>query len=211
HRAQAEREAAALREKEAKETAERAERQRQEAEERAQRQAEQAEAARAQRHQREVAALEHADEWPLTHDPSAAQVQGRIDELARVPLDAFEEFATEAEQARDATLTRLRAMLAEAQDLERRQAETLEQERQRQADTAAAAKVKAQQDADRAEQEKRAANRAHRARINRDAAAAIVLVMSELHPGTAEQAQDIAIAVVTAIAKGEIPAVQIQY
>jgi type II secretory ATPase GspE/PulE/Tfp pilus assembly ATPase PilB-like protein len=123
----------------------------------------------------------------------------------------FEEFAGEAEQARDATLTRLRAMLAEAQDRERRQAETLEQERQRQADAAAAAKVKAQQDADRAEQEKRAANRAHRARINRDAAAAIVLVMSELHPGTAEQAQDIAIAVVTAIAKGEIPAVQIQY
>jgi hypothetical protein len=203
--AQAEREAAALREKEAKETAERAERQRQEAEERATRQAAEAEAARVNHHRARIEAIEQADRFRRS-EPSAAFIQGTIDGLiGNFQPEEFEDFAAEAEQARDATLTRLRAMLAEAQDRERRQAETLEQERQRQADAAAAARLRAQQDADRAEQEKRAANKAHRQKINLEALDALKAVIIGF------EAEAIGRAVITAIAKGAIPHIEIRY
>ena len=65
--------------------------------------------------------------------------------------------------------------------------------------------------AEEAETARRAANRAHRGRINGEALADIVLAMSNVDTGTASQAESIAKAIVTAIAKGEIRNVTIGY
>lgn len=59
--------------------------------------------------------------------------------------------------------------------------------------------------------DKRAARKGHQAKVNNDAVAAIVLVMSELHPGNVTEAESVAKDIVVAIAKGLVPAVTINY
>jgi predicted phage gp36 major capsid-like protein len=131
--------------------------------------------------------------------------------LRAINFDDFDELADRARALVGEEIARAEGFLVPAQDRERRQAEAVEQERQRQADAAAAARLKAQQDQERAEAEKRAANKAHLARINRDAAAAIVRAIAGTHSGNEAEALAIAKAVVTAVARGEVPAVSISY
>lgn len=189
----------------------RLEAEKQEAEARAKRQAEAAEAARIERHRSTIESLDAADRFQ-TGNPSAAAIQARIDQLSTFAAD-LEEFNAEAEQTRDATLTRLRAMLVEATERERRQAEALEEARRKQAEADAQRRLKQQQAAERADAEKRAANRAHRARINRDAAAAILKLIIAEQGRDDESASDEGLArrIIEAIARGEVPAVSIQY
>lgn len=210
--AQAEREAAARREQEAREAAERAEQQRQEAEERARRQAELAEANRVQRCRDRIHEIETADQFAHAHPPSTA-IQSRIDALGAAKLDGLDEFADEAEHTRDATLTRLRAMLAEATEREARHAVLVAEQQKRQADADAAARLKAQQAAERAEQEKRAANVAHRRSVNNKARDAVFAILKAEwnDPNSTPDLVLLAQRVIEGIAKGEIPAVSIQY
>ena len=83
--------------------------------------------------------------------------------------------------------------VAAEESAKRREAEAAERERQ---------KIETQRRAEEAETQKREADKAHRARINRDAAAA--LVAAGLSEPAAKQA-------ITAIAKGDVPNVRISY
>jgi hypothetical protein len=65
--------------------------------------------------------------------------------------------------------------------------------------------------ADRIEHEAQEEEAKRIAKINREAVAAIVLAMSEAHKGTAEEAEEYARAIVTALAKGLIPHCKIEY
>lgn len=102
-----------------------------------------------------------------------------------------------------------------ATEREARQAAALEEARRKRAEAgaAAAAKLRAQQAEERREAERRAANRAHRARVNRDAAAAILKLITAEQGRDDESASDEGLArrVIWAIAKGEVPAVRIEY
>jgi hypothetical protein len=57
----------------------------------------------------------------------------------------------------------------------------------------------------------RRADQSHRRRINNEAVEALVLAMSRCHGGTADEAIAIGRAIITAIAKGEVPHVAISY
>jgi len=72
-------------------------------------------------------------------------------------------------------------------------------------------RIEAAAEAQRQADELRAANTAHRSGINRKVLAAIMLAMSEVHTGNAEEADAIGKAIVTAIAKGAVPHTTINY
>ena len=97
-------------------------------------------------------------------------------------------------------------------ELERREMEErdrlarVERERQIAASNAAAA-----EEEKRRGEEARAANKHRQGQINRAAAEAIILAMSEADTGNGKDAKAIAKAIVTAIAKGEVPNVTINY
>ena len=59
--------------------------------------------------------------------------------------------------------------------------------------------------------ERKARNKRHQASVNNKAVAGLVKAMSEFHSGNEEEAKEIAVAIVTAIAQGRIPNVDIKY
>jgi hypothetical protein len=206
--AQAEREAAARREREALDSAA-------EAEARARQAEAQREVERIERHRSSIRAIEAQDRF--ARSPTSAEVQARHDALCEITLD-FEEFAAEAEAARSAVLLRLAPMYAAAKEREdeaieaqrvareaeqkRREEQAVEAERRRREQEEAKAKVEA---------DRRAANKAHRTKINREALTAIMMAMADDHTGSAEEAEKIGVAIVTAIATGSVPHVRIEY
>lgn len=92
--------------------------------------------------------------------------------------------------------------LAAEQKAERDRAAAVEAELRR---------IEAAAEAQRKADELRAANLAHRAGINREVLAAIILAMSDVHTGNAEEADAIGKVIVTAIAKGAVPHTTINY
>jgi colicin import membrane protein len=208
-RAQAEREAAARREREALDSAA-------EAEARARQAEAKREVERVERHRSAIRAIEAQDRF--ASPPTSAEVQARHDGLCEPFAWDFEEFAAEAEAARSAVLLRLAPMYAAAKEREdeaieaqrvareaeqrRREEQAVEGERKRREQEEAKAKVEA---------DRRAANKAHRTKINREALTAIMMAMADDHSGSAEEAEKIGIAIVTAIATGSVPHVRIEY
>jgi hypothetical protein len=100
----------------------------------------------------------------------------------------WEEFDETARQATVDTLQKIEAAIARA--YARRDAERIAEEAEARAQTA---------------------NVAHRRAINREVVGNFVLAMSEVHSGNGEEAEKIATAIVTKIAKGEIFHVSISY
>lgn len=214
--AQAERDAAAERERKAAEELERAEER------------------RVAGHKRRLDAIPENPEWGKTE--SSRDIERRLSWLRAIRVDDFEEFdddaraiiQTETERAngflqdalaheadqeaerQKAVAERERLVAAEAEkqriareeQAERDRIAAVEAERKRVADAAAAQK---------ADDEKRAANRAHRAAINRAVLADLILAMSGVHSGDVEEANKIATAIVTAIAKGNVAHMAINY
>ena len=136
----------------------------------------------------------------------AAQVALEAERNARAARELAAQAQAKAAQAeadRIASEQRAeRAKIEAAAQAKRDQAAAVVAERKRLADIEAAKQ---------AEADKRAANVAHRARVNRDALADIVLALSEVHAGTAEESETLAKAIVTAIAKGAVRHIQITY
>jgi colicin import membrane protein len=214
--AQAEREAAAQREQEAREAAERAEREKGEAEERARQAEAQREAERIERHRSAIRTIEAQDRF--ARPPTSAEVQARHDGLCEPFAWDFEEFAAEAEAARSAVMARLAPMYAAAKEREdeaieaQRVAREAEQKRREEQAIEAERRRREQEEAKaKAEADRRAANKAHRTKINREALTAIMLAMADEHSVSAEEAEKIGIAIVTAIATGSVPHVRIEY
>jgi colicin import membrane protein len=215
-RAQAEREAAARREREALEAAERAEREKAEAESRVHQAEAQREAERIERHRSAIRAIEAQDQF--SRAPTSAEVQARHDGLCEPFAWDFEEFAAEAEAARSAVMLRLAPMYAAAKEREdeaieaQRVAREAEQRRREEQAVEAERRRRDQEEAkEKAEAERRAANKAHRTKINREALTAIMMAMADVHTGSGEEAEKIGIAIVTAIATGSVPHVRIEY
>lgn len=215
-RAQAEREAAAKREQEQREARERAEREKAEAVERARQAEAQREVERVERHRSAIRTVEAQAEFSGT--PKAADIQARIDGLSQPFRWDFQDFVVEAEGARASVLARLTTMHASAKATEDAAAEAERATRERKAERDRLAAVEAERqrraEADaalQAEADRRAANVAHRRKINREALTAIMMAMSDDHSGTAEEAEKIGTAIVVAIAKGSVPHCKIEY
>lgn len=138
------------------------------------------------------------------HARLAAEERASAAERERILADERREAAARQAEA-DLALAaqqveRNRIAAAEQAELDRAAAVRAEQER-------IAAAAKAEQDA----ADRRAADKAHRSKINREALAAIVLAMSEVHSGTALEAEAVAKAVVAAIAGGKVPHATLAY
>lgn len=193
-------EAAARREQAAREATERAERERVEAEARA-------EAARVGAH---VNALQAIVEAPgYGERETSAEMERRLQRLREWPQRDWEEYTDQAAETLATEISRTEALLTKAKQREADQAEAeriqheqdLEHERKEAAE-AERKRIEQEETAAKADADRRAANIAHRRKINRDAVAALVVA------GVIEEA---AIAAVTAIAKGDVPRVTISY
>lgn len=213
---QAERDAAASREQEQRNARVRAEQERAEAQERARQVEAQREVERVERHRSAIRTIEAQAEF--TGNPKAADIQARIDGLTQPFRWDFQEFADEAERSRASVLARLTTMHGaakqredEAAEAERVAREAAQKRREEQAVEAERARLKAQEAAEAAETQRRAANVAHRRKVNREALTAIMIAMSDEHSGTPEEAEKIATAIVVAIAKGAVTHITISY
>lgn len=169
-------------EREARIAAEAAERAKQEAEARAAQEAAEAER-RAEAERQKI--IREARE----REEAAAERERKAKAAAELAEQNRKEAAARAEQER----------IAAEQKAERDRQAAVEAERKRAADEAAAL---------RAEEERRAANQAHRKLINREALADIMVVLGQFY---GEPDEKCGIAIVTAIAKGEIKHVSIRY
>ena len=166
-------------------------------------------------------AAEAADRAAQTEREAAARREREVAEAAQREREASAQRERDAEASRlkairdkEAAEEREREAIAKAErdriaanaraETERKAAEeaAIVAERKRQEREAAAIK---------AEEDRRAANLAHTRKINREAAAQIVLAISEFHTGTADEAKKIAQAIVIAIAKKQVPHVAISY
>jgi colicin import membrane protein len=206
---EAERVAAEQRERDERERAERAERKKAEAEARA-------EAARVRAHVDALTAIAEALEYGERE--SAAEIGRRLEYLLNYPAREWEEYADRAAEALAVEIARTRELLAAAEEREAQKAEAdrlaaVEREEKAAQEAAAAERRRQELEAARAAEEarKREANIAHRRKTNREAADAIVLAISDVHSGNADEAQAFAQAVVTAIAKRAVPHVTIAY
>jgi hypothetical protein len=176
-----------------------------------------------------LARLRTALEARKRYDADQAELARlRAAEQARLAFEAEErekERAAEVEQARiaaaaaEAEAAKAREALA-AEQAERRRLEAIESERrQKEADEAARIeRERLQAAAAEAAERKRQENRNHQAAVNRNAADAMLDTIYVATPGLKPTEKDfrlfattIAKAIVTAIAKGEIPAVTINY
>lgn len=197
-------------EHEAKIAAEAAERAKQEAERIAAEQA--AEAERQAMAERErlraeadaAAAAAEAERQRLLREGEAQRIAAEQERAAAAKREQeAKERAERAErEAKEAAERVEREKVALAEKAERDRQAAVEAERQR---------IAEQQTKEREAAAERERNVAHRRKINREASQAIILAISEKHSGTAEESKVIAQAVITAIAKGEIPHVRIQY
>ncbi len=184
--------------------AEEAERQRQEAiRQQAEREARiAAEAAEGARLEAERRATEEA----ATAERRAAEERERLEQQTREAEDRAQKaeanrIAAEQGAERERQEWAERERLA-AEQAERDWRDAVEAERRR-----AAQEKAAEEEAER----KRAADKAHRASVNRAALNAMLAVMSEAHSGTREEAEAIARSIVQSIARGAIPAITIHY
>ena len=171
-------------EREARIAAEAAQRAREEAEARAAREA--ADKAAAVERERQAAAKREQDAKDAAERAqreAAAAEQRRIEAEAKAEADRIAAEERAARESKEA-----------AQRAEREKAAAVEAEKRRAAQVAAAEK---------AEADRRAADKAHRGKINRAAANALMVA--------ARITEENAIAIVTAMARGEIPAVRIAY
>lgn len=138
----------------------------------------------------------------------AERVEKEREELAKLRA---EKEAQEAQKAAQEAEEKRKADLAAAEELGRQKAALEARQAAEQAERERAAKEaadKAAAEAARREEERRAANKAHQGKINREIAAKIAEVISSI---AYDNREDIAKAIVTAIAKGEIPRVAIDY
>lgn len=219
-------------EREARIAAEAAERARQEAEQRAAREAEEAarkaqeererieaqaraEAEAAARREREAReAAERAEQERLAAEQRAREAEQRAvverqaaAERAEQERLAAERRVREAEERAAAE----RKAAAERAELERIAAAEREERARQEARAAEQQRIAAEEQRRKREAEERERNVAHRRAINREAAAAIVEAFRDVHSGNAAEANALAKAIVTAIAKGAVPHVTISY
>lgn len=130
---------------------------------------------------------------------AADEAKREAEEKAAQALKQAEAEKAEAEaRAAQAEADRLAAIEQAKRDAEA----AVEQERRR-----AEAQKRAEEEATR----KREQDKAHRGRVNSAAMRAIITAMADAHSGNAAEAEVIARAIVTAIAKGAVPAVKISY
>jgi colicin import membrane protein len=139
----------------------------------------------------------------------AAAERARVEAEQRAERERVEAIERERIAAERAEITRL----AEIAKAEREKVEAIEAERRRvEAARAAEEAERARQaEVERVVAEKRAANRAHQAKINGEALAAIIRLMSFVHSGTADEAEKIGKSIIKAIALGEVPHITIGY
>ncbi len=130
-------------------------------------------------------------------DAAAKRERDAAERLLRAEREKIEA----DERAKEAEAKAERDRVAAEQKAERDRAAAVEAERHR---------IEAAADAQRQADEARAANMAHRATINRAAPAAIQAVITAHGAGTII-AEEAARAIVTAIAKGEVPHVSVNY
>ncbi|TWA71864.1 hypothetical protein FBZ84_101130 [Azospirillum baldaniorum] len=198
-------------ERAAREEAERIEREKQEAAARAAEQARR-DAEEKARQERDEAERAAAAERERIEREAQAERDRATAEQARVEREKreAEERATKAEQDRQDALRRAkeaeeqaeRDRVAAEERAQQRVEEAAQRERQRIAD-----EQKAEEEAQRRREE----DRAHRGAINRAAMQALIAAMADAHSGNATEAEAIARAIVSAIARGAVPAVKISY
>ena len=148
-----------------------------------------------ERDQAELAALRAAQAERDAKERAERETQERIAREHQAAIAEAEAKQRKAE--RDALMAKF-----EAEQAERRRLEA-EAKAKRDAEIAELAK--------KAEDEKRARNKAHRARVNNVAADALANVMEECLDNGLPSLGEIARAIIAAIAKGEIPAITITY
>lgn len=170
------------------------ERLRKEAEERAARE----EAERIEREKQEAAARA-AEEARQEAERAAAVERERIEREAREATERAEREKREA----DERAARAEADRVAAEENAKRQ---IEEAAQKERD-----RIEAKQRAEEEETRKREQDKAHRGRVNSAAMRAIITAMADVHSGNAAEAEVIARAIVTAIARGAVPAVKISY
>lgn len=140
---------------------------------------------------------------------------------AELAAQAERDAAAQRERDAAAAIERAKQEAAEAKQREQRAAEQAERdriaatekaEREKEAAIAADRQKREREAAAIAEADrKRAENIAHRRKINREVLAALVRVIAEDHSGNPEEAEKIVTAIITAIAKNEVPHVRIEY
>jgi hypothetical protein len=156
---------------------------------------------------------------PLTPPDPLPVIRAKIGQLRDVFENRlWDEFAEESAWTFADSTAALDGQMREAQAAEDQlQAGRVEAQRQAQAAAAAEAtraeqeRVAAQARADKADAERRAANVAHRKRINNEVMADIVTGMSPHDAFAPGNAEDIAKAIVVALAKGEVRHCRIGY
>ena len=170
------------------------------------------------RHRTALAAIPEPEGYGATE--TSAEIGARLDWLLRQKPETFEEFAGAADAALTAEIERTRGLLVAARTREDEVAAEAEAERQAEAKRRETAVAEAAANAERerarleqaaadAEAERRAANVAHRKRINNDALTDIVKAIGPSCEG--EGATEIGKAIIAAIAKGEVQHVSIKY
>jgi hypothetical protein len=215
-RARAERDAAAQRERDAAEALAAAERKAEQAAETARQVAARAEAARIAAHQAELETMRKLA-VPLEHPDTVGVIDAKIARLVDVYNREWEEFDTEASELFAVSSEALKEYRAESVHLAEeaaarkrqadadaeaaRQAAAVEAERRR------AAEAKRLEDAETA---KRAANRAHQAKINGEVLADMVSAMEAVSP-TCGDLNDFAKAIIKAMTKGEVRHCRVAY
>lgn len=145
-------------------------------------------------------------------EPGSAEVTQSIAQLQRLHANRdWEEFTERAAKERADTMATFQSKFQSAKAREKRAADelaeaqqkaTIEAERQRVAREAAAQKT---------DDERRAANRTHRMAINREAMADVIKAMGAVEGGSPEEAEVYGRAIITAIAKGEVRHIAINY
>lgn len=180
------------------------------AEARAAREAEEArQATQREREAAEAAARAETDAAARREQDALAEVE----RAKRAAEQAEADLLAAIERERIATERAEINRLAEVARAEREKAEAVEAERRRMEQIRAkeeALRIR-QVEEERAEAERRAANVANRRRVNGEAVTGIIMAMADAHSGSAEDAEKIAKAIVTALAKNEIRHCSISY
>ena len=191
-----------------------------------------AEARRVARHKAALSALVESADYSATE--TSAQLAARLDWMLRQNSDTFEEFADEAATVLQTETERIRSLYVARLEMERKAAERREAqiteaaaeqhashmaELARQSESAAAADRTAERDRAAAETKRladeaaaRAADKAHRAKINREALHAIMEAIGRALPTTESgEAYAIGREIIAAIARGSVPHITIGY
>lgn len=144
--------------------------------------------------------------------PGSAEVMQSIAQLQRLHANRdWEEFTERAAKERADTMATFQSKFQSAKAREKKAADELAEAQQKATIEAERQRVAREAAAQKAEDDRRAANRTHRMAINREAMADVIKAMGAVEGGSPEEAEVYGRAIITAIAKGEVRHIAINY